>query len=194
MNIVNTVNRSKALKLYDIHGLCGLYDIHGIHGFQRTGGHQLINHLTENFMETQKTLAILRTLADGIDPATGEQFSAGSSYQHPDTVRALFSAIRTLESPVSPPAQRPPAQRSAPAKDATATPAKPGQENAGRPWSQEEDGHLGGSYDSGKSIEELAAIHKRSKWAIESRLARLGKIPEPPSRFPARNAGTAATA
>lgn len=140
-------------------------------------------------METQKTLAILRTLADGIDPATGEPFSAGSSYQHPDTVRALFSAIRMLESPASP------AQKSAPAKDATATTARPGQENAGRPWSQEEDTRLGGSYDSGKSIEELAAIHKRSRWAIESRLARLGKIPEPPSRFPARNAaGNAATA
>lgn len=139
-------------------------------------------------METQKTLAILKTLADGIDPATGEQFSAGSSYQHPDTARALFSAIRMLESPASP------AQKSAPAKDA-ATTARPGQENAGRPWSQEEDVRLGASYDSGKSIEELAAIHKRSKWAVESRLARLGKIPEPPSRFPARNAtGNAATA
>jgi len=133
-------------------------------------------------METQKTLAILRTLADGIDPTTGEPFSAGSSYQHPDTVRALFSAIRMLESPAAP------AQKPAPAKDATAAPPRPGQENAGRPWSQEEDVRLGASYDSGKSIEELAAIHKRSKWAVESRLARLGKIPEPPSRFPARNA------
>jgi len=139
-------------------------------------------------METQKTLAILRTLADGIDPATGEPFSAGSSYQHPDTVRALFSAIRMLESPASP------AQKSAPAKDATAAPPRPGQENAGRPWSQEEDVRLGSGYDSGKSIEELAAIHKRSKWAVESRLARLGKIPEPPSRFPARNAPAAASA
>ncbi len=139
-------------------------------------------------METQKTLQILRTLADGIDPATGEPFSAGSSYQHPDTVRALFSAIRMLESPASP------AQKPAPAKDAAAVPPRPGQENAGRPWSQEEDVRLGANYDSGKSIEELAAIHKRSKWAVESRLARLGKIPEPPSRFPARNAASAATA
>jgi len=140
-------------------------------------------------METEKTLAILRTLADGIDPATGEQFSAGSSYQHPDTVRALFSAIRMLESPAAP------AQRPAPVKDAAAPTPRPGQENAGRPWSQEEDGRLGTGYDSGKSIEELAAIHKRSKWAVESRLARLGKIPEPPSRFPARSAGgNAATA
>jgi hypothetical protein len=137
-------------------------------------------------METQKTLAILRTLADGIDPATGEPFSAGSSYQHPDTVRALFSAIRVLESPAAP--AQSPAKNPAPAKDASTAPPRPGQENAGRPWSQEEDARLGASYDSGKSIEELATIHKRSKWAVESRLARLGKIPEPPSRFPARNA------
>ena len=27
-------------------------------------------------------------------------------------------------------------------------------------------------------------VHKRSKWAIESRLARMGKIPEPPSQVP----------
>jgi hypothetical protein len=141
-------------------------------------------------METQKTLAILRTLADGIDPATGEPFSAGSSYQHPDTVRALFSAIRMLESPASPAQSSAPnsVKNPAPAKDAAAPAPRPGQENAGRPWSQEEDVRLGSGYDSGKSIEELAAIHKRSKWAVESRLARLGKIPEPPSRFPARNA------
>jgi len=142
-------------------------------------------------METQMTLQILRTLADGIDPATGEQFAAGSVYQHPDTVRALFSAICMLESPAAPAAPQP-----APARQASApTTAKPGMENSGRPWSQEEDARLGSTYDAGRSIEELAGIHKRSKWAIEARLARLGKIPEPPSRFPARNAaGNSATA
>lgn len=127
-------------------------------------------------MEMQRTLAILKSLADGIDPGTGEPFMPGSAYQHPDTVRALFTAIRTLEggNPIETPAKPAQAVRSAP-------------ENAGRPWSQEEDTRLGGGYDAGKSIDELAAIHKRSKWAVESRLARLGKIPEPPSRFPARN-------
>jgi hypothetical protein len=149
------------------------------------------NPLEEKFMETQMTLQILRTLADGIDPATGEQFAAGTAYQHPDTVRALFSAIRMLESPAAPAASQP-----APARQASAPmTAKPGMENSGRPWSQEEDARLGSTYDAGRSIEELAGIHKRSKWAIEARLARLGKIPEPPSRFPARNAaGNAATA
>lgn len=131
-------------------------------------------------MEMEKTIAVLRALADGVDPGTGEAFAAGSAYQHPDTVRALFSAIRTLEGTAGDP-------RQAATKPAATAPGKPAPENAGRPWSQEEDTRLGGGYDSGKSIDELAAVHKRSKWAIESRLARLGKIPEPPSRFPARN-------
>lgn len=135
-------------------------------------------------MEMEKTIAVLRALADGVDPGTGEAFAAGSAYQHPDTVRALFSAIHALEGP--------PGDRQAATKPAATAPGKPAPENAGRPWSQEEDTRLGGGYDSGKSIEELAAIHKRSKWAIESRLARLGKIPEPPSRFPARGAAAAA--
>jgi len=141
-------------------------------------------------METAKTVEILKALAEGIDPGTGEQFPAGSSYQQPDTVRALFSAIRMLETPAST------SSRPVPAQQAGATPAgKSAPENAGRPWSEEEDARLGRTYDSGKSIEELAGIHKRSKWAIEARLARLGKIPEPPSRFPARNAaGNSATA
>lgn len=147
-------------------------------------------------METQKTLQILKTLADGIDPATGEQFATGSPYQHPDTVRALFSAVRMLESPAASASAPAPAKQAgaAPVKQAGA-PAKPGLENSGRAWSEEEDARLGSTYDAGRSIEELAGIHKRSKWAIEARLARLGKIPEPPSRFPARNAsGNSATA
>ncbi|HVY05352.1 MAG TPA: hypothetical protein VHB46_05200 [Burkholderiales bacterium] len=141
-------------------------------------------------METQKTLQILKTLADGIDPATGEAFSAGSAYQHPDTVRALFSAIRLLEDGA--PAPAPSALARQPAAPAT---AKSAPENSGRPWSEEEDARLGQSHDAGKSIDELAGLHKRSKWAIEARLARLGKIPAPPTRFPVRNkAGSAAAA
>jgi len=136
----------------------------------------------EAIMETAKTIEILKALAEGIDPGTGEHYPAGSPYQHPDTVRALFAAIRGLENSAPPPVK-------------TDAPQKPAPENAGRPWSQEEDSRLGQAYDSGKSVEELALVHKRSKWAIESRLARMGKIPEPPSRFPARNAtGNTATA
>jgi len=125
-------------------------------------------------MERGKTLEVLKALADGIDPTTGEQFPAASAYQHPDIVRAIYSAIRFLET------------GSSPARLAAS--GKSGPENAGRPWSQEEDLRLGRDYDSGKSVDELAEAHKRSKWAIESRLARLGKIPAPPSGFTPRPA------
>jgi hypothetical protein len=138
-------------------------------------------------MEAARSVEILKSLADGIDPGTGKPFAADGPYQHPDTVRALFSAIRALEqrAPQAPARQTSPADKS----------GRPAPEKAGQPWSEEEDAQLGKAYDSGQSIEELAQAHKRSKWAIESRLARLGKIPAPPSRFPSRSnaPGSAAT-
>ena len=140
-------------------------------------------------METAKTVEILKALAEGIDPGTGEQFPAGSTYQQPDTVRALFSAIRLLENREASVPSRPASMK----QPAATFPGKSAPQNAGRPWAEEEDTRLGNSYDAGKTIEELAEIHKRSKWAIEARLARLGKIPEPPTRFPARNSAGNAT-
>lgn len=136
-------------------------------------------------MEAAKTIEILKALAEGIDPGTGEHYPAGSAYQHPDTVRALFAAIRGLEN-----AAPRPAKTDAPQPDKSGRPAP---ENAGRPWSQEEDSRLGQAYDSGKSVEELAQMHKRSKWAIESRLARMGKIPAPPPFVPRTSPGNTAS-
>jgi hypothetical protein len=139
----------------------------------------------EAIMEAAKTIEILKALAEGIDPGTGEHYPAGSPYQHPDTVRALFAAIHGLENT----APRP-AETDAPRPDKS---GKPAPENAGRPWSQEEDSRLGQAYDSGKSVEELAQVHKRSKWAIESRLARMGKIPAPPPFVPRSSPGNRAS-
>ena len=47
-------------------------------------------------MQKAAALKILQQLADGIDPHTGQIFGADSPYQHPDTVRALFLALREL--------------------------------------------------------------------------------------------------
>ena len=140
-------------------------------------------------MERDKALHILNALAEGIDPASGEQFSEDSPYQRADTVRALYSAIQVLQGatpqPGATPAQ-PPAVKPQPEK-----PARPRAEraNAGRPWTPEEEAQLGQAFDSGRSIDELAQAHQRSRWAIEARLAKLGKIPEPPAglRFPMRS-------
>jgi cytoskeletal protein RodZ len=52
-------------------------------------------------MERQQAAKLLQALADGIDPATGDQFPIDSPYQRADTVRALFVAIQTLGAPVA---------------------------------------------------------------------------------------------
>jgi LmbE family N-acetylglucosaminyl deacetylase len=110
-------------------------------------------------MEPQKALEIITHLADGIDPHTGEVLPATSPYQHPDTVRALYAAIKALEH------QREANRRQ---KDLPA--------NAGNPWTEEEEQRLVAGYDDGTSIKDLAAKHQRTEGAIKARLARLGKI------------------
>lgn len=127
-------------------------------------------------MERDRTLQILKTLAEGVDPATGEPFPGNSTYQHPETVRALYSAIRLLES-------GPPSQPVVPVPG-SGEPRRPA--NAGRPWSQEEDQRLGKAYDTGRTIDELAEAHQRSRIAIEARLAKLGRIEAPPQGLPSR--------
>ena len=119
-------------------------------------------------MEKEAALKIIQQLANGTDPHTGEIFRADSPYQHPDTVRALFTAVRALET------QSAPKQRAAGAENAP--------QNAGKPWSSDEDAALASAFDAGKQIPELAAQHQRSRFAIEARLAKLGKI-EPPANL-----------
>ena len=48
-------------------------------------------------MDKWESLKILRQLADGIDPYTGETLPEHSPYQQTQTVRALFHAIMALE-------------------------------------------------------------------------------------------------
>jgi hypothetical protein len=126
-------------------------------------------------MERDNAAKILQTLADGIDPATGEPFPASSPYQRADVVRALFVAVQELRG-------QPRGKASTPA------PENPGLANAGRAWSQEEDARLGRGFDSGKTIDMLAEEHKRSRFAIEARLVKLGRIEETSTapRFPVK--------
>ena len=120
-------------------------------------------------MEKAAALKILQQLADGTDPHTGKAFGADSPYQHPDTVRALFVALRALDAPAAAPAAG--KQRAAAAESAPS--------NSGKPWSDDEDKALAAAIDAGKQILELATAHQRSRFAIEVRLAKLGKIEQP---------------
>jgi len=128
-------------------------------------------------MEREQTLRILNALANGVHPATGEQFAPDSPYQHPDTVRALYSAVRALDG------------TTAATTGAERRPAPP-QSGAGSRWSNEEEQRLVAAFDAGKTIDALAQAHNRTRVAIEARLVRLGKLDASavttPLRYPAK--------
>jgi hypothetical protein len=127
-----------------------------------------------------KTLAILNALSSGIDPLSGESFPRDSAYQHPDVVRALFHALSAVEDL----AAAPPAAMPSPA-EGKKKPSRSAAANAGKAWSPEEDERLATGFDAGMAIEALAAAHDRSRFAIETRLARLGRLPVPEGlRYP----------
>ena len=112
-------------------------------------------------MEREQALKVLNALANGVHPATGEVFAADSPYQHPDTVRALFEAVRALAEPA-------PSARSDRRADMPA--------NTFVRWSPEEEERLAAEFDAGRTTAELAKLHDRSRAAIEARLLKLGKI------------------
>ena len=136
-------------------------------------------------MQKEQALRILNALANGVHPATGEKFAADSPYQHPDTVRALFEAMRAVEGSATRPTPAPAPER---------RPAPP-QTGSGARWSSEEEQRLAGAFDAGRSVDELARAHGRSRAAIEARLVRLGKMDASavttPLRFPPKPAGAA---
>jgi hypothetical protein len=140
-------------------------------------------------MEKEQALRILNALANGVHPATGEKFAADSPYQHPDTVRALFEAMRAVES------------RGAIAATPAAAPAAPSrkpalpQSGSGSRWSPEEEQRLAAAFDAGRTVDELARAHGRSRAGIEARLVRLGKMDASavttPLRYPPKAASGA---
>ncbi|OGA38842.1 MAG: hypothetical protein A3G24_07585 [Betaproteobacteria bacterium RIFCSPLOWO2_12_FULL_62_13] len=134
-------------------------------------------------MERAQTLKILNALAHGVHPATGEQFASDSPYQHPDTVRALFEAMRAVESNGAAPAAR--------GQPAASLPG-----NAGSRWTSEEEERLAAAFDSGRTVDELAREHNRTRAAIEARLVRLGKLDASavttPLRYPPKSGGRSA--
>jgi hypothetical protein len=50
------------------------------------------------------------------------------------------------------------------------------ESGSGSRWTPEEEQRLVSSFDTGRTVDELARAHKRSRAAIEARLVRLGKM------------------
>lgn len=102
---------------------------------------------------------IIESLANGIDPETGEILPAKSTLNSPTVIRALFIAVNALDTA---------------AKHADRNKSVPAM--AGRPWGDEEGQALLAAFDAGATVKDMAAKHARTLGAITSRLVHLGKI------------------
>jgi hypothetical protein len=110
-------------------------------------------------MDQAQALSVVRSLANGVDPESGEVFPAESVYQRPQTVRALYAAAEALER----------AERSGRRK--AQLPAKTGE-----PWTEDEDRKLLSAFDAGRGLQELAAAHERTLTGVRARLIKYGRI------------------
>lgn len=110
-------------------------------------------------MREQDALGIVKALADGVDPISGEVFPSDSPFQNAQIARALCAAVISLEKTV---------------KVKNKKLILP--ERAGKPWDKTESDLLINHFDGGMKIGELAKEHQRTRGAIEAQLAKLGKI------------------
>ena len=112
-------------------------------------------------MELQTARAMIDTLAQGIHPVTGEVMPEDSPYNAPPVIRALVAVSQALES-AAPAARR---------RTRTDLPA-----NTGKAWSAQDDEQLRAGFAAGTPTKDLAAALGRTRWAVESRLVKLGEM------------------
>ena len=115
-------------------------------------------------MQLDAALPIVRALADGVNPVTGEAYPEQSPYAEPRTLRALFSAVDLMQKEV----EREKRRERLPA-------------NFGKPWSEGEDRALTAEFDSGLGMADMARRHARTQSSIRLRLEKLGKIDPTPA-------------
>jgi hypothetical protein len=111
-------------------------------------------------MNDEQALKIVSALANGIDPIRNEPMERAPVFQELDVIRALYVAVRALES----------TSRSRARASRRRMPA-----NAGKPWSEEEDRQLLERFDAGQTLAQLAQAHDRTPAGIQARLERHGR-------------------
>jgi hypothetical protein len=122
-------------------------------------------------MKPIEAAQILESLANGIDPETGEVFAGDNPLNNARIIRALFLGAKTLalNSEES-------EKHSSNLKTKRINPY--GMEQAWQAWTIEEETRLRDAFLEGVPIDELARRHKRKSGGINARLMRLGLLPQ----------------
>lgn len=108
-------------------------------------------------MDIERAKELLTALSDGVNPLTGEVLSEDDSCNQVEIVRALNTVLRVLDG-------HPKMSR------------KLSPENAGKPWTKENEEILARMFEQGCTRKEICNYFKRSPGAIAARLVKLGKI------------------
>ena len=108
-------------------------------------------------MDIIRAKEILEMLADGVNPMTGEVLPYSDSCNQVEVVRAIHAVLKHIA--VEP-----------------EKPKRPMPENAGKPWTKDDEEILCRMFDTGCTEKEICNHFQRSSGAIAARLVRLGKI------------------
>lgn len=106
-------------------------------------------------MDINRAKEIISTLAEGVDPTTGEVLPDNSVCNKGEIVRAFYAVLSHLD-------------EKKPKKNMPA--------NAGKPWSKEDETLLADLYRSGASKKDICNTLQRTTTGIAARLVHLGII------------------
>jgi hypothetical protein len=120
-------------------------------------------------MQLGEAIAAIDSLANGIDPVTGQPLPNPGPYHHPHVIRALFTVLSHLREKGAMP-DGPNAEAAMP------NVARNLPERVGKPWTPAEDEQLIAEFHAAVEFRDMAKMHGRTRGAIVSRLTKLGEI------------------
>ena len=119
-------------------------------------------------MEIREAQSIVKALAQGIDPNSGEVFALDSPYNEPKIIRALFTVHDFVLQ------ARKPRMSADEKRQENLDLGRPG--NYGLPWKDDARSQVAMGFEDGKTIEELATTLERTQGAIRAELIRQGLV------------------
>jgi hypothetical protein len=127
-------------------------------------------------IELIEAIKILRSLASGENPDTGQLLAADSVLEQPKVIRALHRVLQELEGEERTQLRQ---MRKEERREAEAR-RQDGRlpRKAGQRWHAGEEERLITLWDQGATVDEISEQMQRGAGGIASRLLRLGKVPD----------------